>query len=196
MIKATLSSGKRLQVGQIAPDFTVQDVHNGSVALTARTSEYVLVAFLRYSGCPYCNLAVHRLSLEFPMLQANNCDVIAFMQSHAEDVETNIYGRHDLTPPFPIVADYEKHVFNQYGVESSKKIFWTGQMKTLPYWIESVGKHGWKQEKFTGDNFLVPAMFLVRVKDRRIMIARYGTSYYDHEAFTDLYETLNFGERL
>lgn len=147
---------------------------------------------MRYAGCPYCNLAIHRLSVEYPLLQQNDCDVVVFVQSEPDEIKKNIYDRHALKPPFPIIPDLAKRFYDQYGVQSSKKAFLTGQIKSLPYWLESVGKHGFKPGKLEGDYFLVPAMFLIRTKDQKIATARYGSSFYDHATFTDIYESLTF----
>ncbi len=182
--------------GQKAPSFKARDVYGHTVDLAGSKKDYVLVAFMRYAGCPYCNLAIHRLSVEYDMLQQNNCDVVVFVQSESDEIIKNIYNRHQLKPQFPIIPDMAKRFYDMYGVQSSKKMFWTGQIKTLPYWLESVGKHGFKQGKMEGDNFLVPAMFLVNAKTQKIVEARYGTSFYDYETFTNIYESLNFGEAL
>lgn len=192
--KAIQTVSKLLTDGQKAPDFTAKDVYGNTIDLDAFTGKYVLVAFMRYSGCPYCNLAVHRLSVEYAMLQQHKCDVVAFMQSAPNDILENIYQRHKLKPPFPIIADKTKKFYDLYHIRSSKRAFFTSQLRTIPYWVESVGKHEFRQGKLNGDHFLVPAMFLVRTKDHKIVKARYGTSYYDYEAFTDLYEVLNFGD--
>ena len=163
--------------------------------LSAFQKKYVLVAFMRYAGCPYCNLAIHRLSVEYPMLQQNGCDVVVFVQSTPDEIQKNIYGRHKLKPPFPIIPDLTKRFYDLYGVKSSKKAF-LKQFPILPFWLESVGKHGFKQGKLNGDHFLVPAMFLVDAKTQTIVEAKYGTSFYDHETFTDIYQALNFGEAI
>lgn len=179
-------------MGQTAPEFVATDVFGTSVDLAAFKGPYVLVAFMRYAGCPYCNLAIHRLSVEYPLLRREGCEVVVFVQSEIEEIKKNIYDRHELKPPFPIVPDMAKRFYKLYHVQSSFKAFVTGQIKSLPYWLESVGKHGFKPGKLEGDYFLVPALFLIRTKDQRILTARYGSSFYDHETFTNIYESLNF----
>jgi len=126
------------------------------------------------------------------MLQQNGCDVVVFVQSKRGEIVKNIYDRHKLTPPFPIIPDMAKRFYNTYSVRSSKRVFFMGQIKTLPFWLESVGKHGFKHGKIEGDYFLVPAMFLIRTKDLEIVSAKYGTSFYDDKTFTAIYESLTF----
>jgi peroxiredoxin Q/BCP len=181
-----------MRVGQSAPSFDTKDVYGHEVDLASFKKKYVLVAFMRYAGCPYCNLAIHRLSVEYPLLQQNGCDVVVFVQSDSDEIIKNIYGRHELKPPFPIVPDMAKRFYDLYGVKSSKMAFFPGQIKTLPFWLESVGKHGFKQGRLKGDHFLVPAMFLISTKTQQIATARYGSSFYDHETFTNIYESLTF----
>ncbi len=178
--------------GQLAPDFMAQDVYDMPVDLAGFAGKYVLVAFMRYAGCPYCNLAIHRLSIEYPLLQKNGCDVVVFVQSEPDEIIKNIYDRHKVRPPFPIIPDMAKKFYDLYGVQSSAKVA-AQQFKTLPYWLESVGKHGFKQGKLKGDYFLVPALFLISTKTHKVVTAKYGTSFYDHETFTNIYETLTFG---
>jgi peroxiredoxin len=181
-----------LKAGQKAPEFAAKDVYGHKVDLSVYDKPYVLVAFMRYAGCPYCNLAVHRLSVEYPLLQQNDCNVIVFVQSESSEIIKNIYDRHELKPPFPIIPDLAKYFYDIYGVQSSKRAFFQGQIAAVPYWLQSVGKHGFKPGKLEGDYFLVPAMFLVRTRDMQILNARYGSSYYDHAAFTPIYESLTF----
>ncbi len=58
-----------LKVNHIAPKFRVVDVFGRNINLTDYTEGYSLLVFLRYSGCPWCNLAIHRLSLEYERLK-------------------------------------------------------------------------------------------------------------------------------
>lgn len=181
-----------LRAGQPAPQLVAEDVFGNPFDLASCQEDYVLVAFMRYAGCPYCNLAIHRLSLEYKLLKESSCDVVVFVQSDAEEIKKNIYDRHEVKPPFPIIPDMAKRFYDLYHVQSSKRAFIPGQFKTLPYWLESVGKHGFKPGKLKGDYFLVPAMFLISTRTQKIVEARYGSSFYDHETFTSIYEALNF----
>jgi peroxiredoxin len=144
---------KRLiKVGQVAPDFAVQDVMGKKVTLSKQHPKSTLIVFLRYSGCPWCNLALHRLTMEYPLLKQNNCEVVAFIQSTAENVKENIYERHARKPPFSIVADEEKVIYKKYGVENSV-IAAARSITKIPYWVQAVRDHGYKQTTLDGDLF-------------------------------------------
>lgn len=174
-----------------SPDFMATDVYGKPVNLKKQRSKFVLVAFFRYAACPWCNLAIHRLTIEYPLLKESDCEVVAFIQSDKDSIKRNIYGRHDKTPPFPIIADPDMEVYKKFGVEKS----FTGTAKHItkfPYWLKSVRKYGFKQTEVDGSLFLVPATFLVHLPSGNIAHADYNASYYEDETFSPIYEQLQF----
>ncbi len=184
---------KKLSAGQPAPQFSVRDVLGKQVSSARPEARYILLVFLRYSGCPWCNLAIHRLTLEYPVLQENGCEVITFIQSPAQEVIDNIYARHARKPPFPIIADPDNKYYDLYEVKTS----YTAAVKSLrrvPFWLHSVKKHGYKQPRIDGNLFMVPASFLVSARTNKILKTSYGTDYYDSDAFMDIYESVFFKE--
>ena len=108
------SAPSKLVDGQMAPRFSAVDVMGKKTSLTHKNSRYVLLVFMRYSGCPWCNLAIHRLALEYPILQENGCEVITFIQSPASGIIKNIYERHARQPQFSIVADPDSKYYDLY----------------------------------------------------------------------------------
>jgi peroxiredoxin len=184
---------KRLVVGQQAPHFTIEDVDGQPVSLESQKQPYVLMAFLRYAGCPWCNLAIHRLALESKMLAQNDCGVVVFVQSTKEKVHENIHERHALRPDFPIVADPTKKIYRQYGVNSSFHAV-VRAINDIPAWVHAVKEHGFVQGKLDGDLFLAQALFLVSCKTNKIVQVLYGKSLYEHETFTPIYQSLIFKE--
>lgn len=182
---------KQLVVGARALGFSTTDVLGNNVSLHNDACAYTLLVFLRYAGCPWCNLTIHRLTLEYPMLQKQKCRVVAFVQSTSENIKANIYDRHEHRPPFPIIADVQRKYYDLYGVTTSK-LATAMSIKDIPYWLQSVYKLGFKQSDVDGDLFLVPAHFLVRSRDNKIVSSTYGSSFYENETFTKIYEPLIF----
>jgi peroxiredoxin len=184
---------KRLTVGHKAPDFTATDVDGNPVTLGTDPDGYTLLAFLRYAGCPWCNLAVHRLAMESKMLGKNNCNIIVFVQSTKEKVFENIHERHAIKPHFPVIADPHKRYYRQYGVNSSFHSV-VRAINDIPAWVHVVKGLTFTQGKIDGDLFLAQALFLVSSKTRNIVQALYGKSLYEHETFTPIYQSLIFKE--
>lgn len=183
----------RLLTGQKAPDFTAQDVSGNKVSLSALDHRYALLVFLRYSGCPWCNLAIHRLSLEYARFQDNDCSVVAFIQSEKAGVIDNIYGRHVVRPEFPIIADHQQKFYKLYGVRPSLTTA-ARSITKIPAWVHSVKAHGFKQTKIDGNLFMVPANFLVDSRTQTIIRADYSASFYDTDTFIDIYQSILFKE--
>lgn len=180
---------KKLSVGDKAPVIHAMDVKGKDVTLSKK--HYTLVTFLRYSGCQLCNMALQRLTLEHPLLKRSGCDVVAFVQSSQNNIEANIYDRHETTPTFPIVADLEGDWYSIYGVKTDLTALPKAAL-SLPKWLKAVQKSGFASETIDGSLFLVPALFVI---DQQGMIcyADYDANFYTHEQFTPIYELLTFG---
>jgi peroxiredoxin len=181
---------KRLTVGQRAPDFTAIDVDGDTVMIGSNPEKYVLLAFLRCAGCPWCNLAVHRLVMESKMLGENNCDIVVFAQSPAGQVLTNAHGHESV---FPIVADPHKQFYRQYGVNRRFRSV-VRAINDIPAWVHAFKGLNLPQNKLDGDLFLAQALFLVSCKTKKVVQALHGKSLYDHETFTPIYQSLIFRE--
>lgn len=179
---------KKLSVGDSAPVIHAMDVKGENVNLSA--NQFTLVTFLRYSGCQLCNMALQRLTLEHGLLQKSGCDVIAFVQSSQENIEDNIYERHETTPTFPIVADLKGDWYSIYGVPTDLTSI-PKAVLSLPKWLKAVQKSGFKTGTVDGSLFMVPALFIV---DKRgvVRYADYEANFYTHEQFTPIYELLTF----
>jgi peroxiredoxin Q/BCP len=183
----------KLKDGEAAPDFTATDMAGKKITLSKLKNRYVLLVFLRYAGCPWCNLAIHRLALEYPFFEENDCRVIAFIQSEKSAINENIYERHSVKPAFSIVADHAREFYELYGVGTS--ITRTVRSITkIPAWVHSVKHHGFKQTKIDGNLFIVPAAFIIDVRSQKIIKTGYGKDFYDEETFVDLYQSIMFNE--
>jgi peroxiredoxin len=182
-----------LSIGALAPNFTDNDVSGNHISLDAIESRYILLAFFRYSGCPWCNVAIHRLSLEYETLRQHGCEVVAFVQSEKQTIVENIYGRHVVKPAFSIIADHERRIYDLYGVKDSLSAAVRSVTK-IPIWLHSISKQGYKQRTIDGNLFLVPASFLIDGRSRKILQASYGSNFYETEAFMDIYKSVFFKE--
>lgn len=179
----------KLLEGQTAPGFTMTDVEGKTVALSDNPDSYILLCFLRYAGCPWCNLAVHALTMEREKLAAQNIQVIAFIQSAKEGIISYIYDRHPLKPTFPIIADPEGIVYDQYGIGPSfKAILWMANHQKA--WKQSVNEEGFKQGTVDGSLFLIPGSFLLRPHDRTIERAMYGIDISQKTSFDEVYQAV------
>ncbi len=182
---------KTLLKGNKAPQFEATDVLGKKVKLSDSKNKYTLLVFLRYAGCPFCNLALHRLALEQKHLSNSRCEVIAFIQSSKENIVKNIYERHKNKPEFSIISDQTEEYYKLYDVKTSVKAIIKSITK-IPYWIHSVKDLGFKQTTIDGNLLTVPAVFLISDGDQRIMKASYGSDFFDTDVFAEVYQQLVF----
>lgn len=181
----------KLKQGDKAPQFSTTDINGNQINLSDYADKKVMLAFFRYAGCPWCNLAIHRLTLEYEKLSSKGLHVIAIVQSKKENIMKNIMDRHTPQPPFPIIADPEKKLYNLYGVRPSLLKVIPSVME-IPAWLNSSTKHNFKQSTIDGSLLMVPAQFLITEKEQKIFKAHYGANFNDNISFVDLYDFLQF----
>ncbi len=164
----------RLLEGQQAPRFTSTDVKGQPITLDMYNGKYVLLSFFRYAGCPFCNLTLIKLIERYDNFASRGLQAIAFFQSDDDSINKYVAAKN---PPFPIVSDAEKIVYDQYGVESSR----LGGLKSLAHVPETAAamlKKEVVQGNIGGDTFLMPAQFII-APDKTIIKAHYGSDFAD-----------------
>jgi len=165
----------RLQAGQPASPFEVQDIFGRKISLPDFAGQKLMLSFFRYASCPLCNLRVHELILRYPAYRAGGLRVVAFFQSPPESIRKYV-GRQDA--PFPIIADPRRAVYRQYGVEAS----WLGWLAAAWWWHPRMivaNLKGYWPGKMEGSKALIPADFLIN-PDSTIHTAFYGATIADH----------------
>ncbi|MBC7707612.1 AhpC/TSA family protein [Polaromonas sp.] len=175
----------RLTAGQAAPNFNIVDVNGTPVALSNYAGKYVLVSFFRYAGCPFCNLTLIDLIERYKNFSDRGLQTVAFFQSDDESIAKYVAAKQ---PPFPVVADPQKVVYDMYKIESSK----VGALKSLaaaPKTIAAIARGKVAQGALNGDSFLMPAQFVIG-PDGTIVIAHYGTDFADKIPLLDIEETI------
>ncbi len=181
-----------LSVGDNAPNFNVTTVEGKKINLEDYSSKYLLVAFLRYAGCPWCNLAVHRLTMEQKILRDSDCEILVFIQSNSNNIEQNIIKRHKVTPQFPIIADQEMKIYKKYFIKPSAAKTLKYAIKNVPIWVQAVFKEGYKQTTVDGSMFIVPAAFLISRGTQKIVSINYDADLYEHQSMTKIYDSIAY----
>lgn len=183
---------KKLKPGQQAPYFEKRDSLGNLIKLSDYEHKKLLLSFFRYAGCPWCNLALHRLVLQYPKYQELGLSIVVFIQSSPENIQKNIYDRHNPVPPFPVIADPKREVYDLYGVNESLGAA-VKSIRKAPAWLRSHLGNGYKQTTIDGSMTLVPAQFLIGQYNLRIYKIHYGVDYFDHLSLGEILEFAQFG---
>lgn len=178
----------KIEVGQLARRFKVDDIYGNPITLDDYAGKKLLLAFFRHAACPLCNLRVHQLIQNFPNLQNEGLNILAFFESSKDMIQKYVGQQH---APFPIVADSEKAFYRLYGVESS----WTGTLRGLLRFSDfsNAAKAGLMFFHPHNDVTVLPADFLIG-PDLVIQTAYYGKDIGDHLPIEEIYHFVGVGE--
>lgn len=165
----------RLKPGEKAPHFETVGVKGEQISLKELAGYKVLLCFFRYAGCPFCQLTVRKLMINYQAWHGQGLRIVAFFQSESPSV---LKYPGEFTPQFPLVADPNGQIYNQYGIESSVMgIVKTGIQLNRVYRV--LFKERVKQGKIDGDFFLMPGYFFLN-PDLTIQKSYYSDSLFNN----------------
>lgn len=111
--RASEQASTKLQVGQLAPDFTLLDQSGASHHLAAYRGRWVLVYFYPKDDTPGCTKEACGLRDRFAQFRKLKAVVLGIS---ADSVESHKKFADKFTLPFPLLADTQKQVVQAYGV--------------------------------------------------------------------------------
>ena len=110
---ARTGGGTRIRAGDRLPPRELVTIHGRHIRIPD-TRRMVHLQFRRFAGCPVCKLHLRSIAQRHDeLVQAGILEVAVFHSS----VET--MRRHDHALPFALVADPEKRLYQEFGVEAS-----------------------------------------------------------------------------
>ncbi|MFW8591056.1 thioredoxin-dependent thiol peroxidase [Glaciecola sp. 2405UD65-10] len=107
-----------IEVGQAAPDFTLNDQDNNAVTLSGLKGKKVLLYFYPRASTPGCTVQAQGLRDTKAELDAHNVVVLGLSPDTPKKL-TNFINKQDLN--FSLLADEEHEVCEKYGVWQLKK---------------------------------------------------------------------------
>jgi peroxiredoxin len=165
---------QRLAAGTIAPDFVFDTPWKKGQKLSGFTKKGTTVLmFLRYMGCPICQMKIAELKRQFPLFKERGVSLLVVLQSTPENITPMIS---EKEMPFVIVCDPQERLFTLYGVKPGS-IFGYVTPTTIVRAIRAVGK-GFKHGKYEGNEKQLPATFIID-KNGTVAYAHYGKNVAD-----------------
>jgi len=149
----------RLKENSQAKDFEVKDVFGKPISLEMYKGKRLLLSFLRFTGCPVCNLHVYNLLQRKNEIDKKNLVIIFVFESNTETLKSYIKNEN---LPFTFVSDPEQTLYNKYAVEKSwrKLIKWGLTYKGLSNGVKGYLKFN-KFSSMKGSSNRVEAEFLI-----------------------------------
>lgn len=178
-MQGTAVTPGRVQVGQPAKRFAAADLAGRPIALEDYYGQKILLAFLRSATCPLCNARLWYLTQRYSRLKAQGLEVIAILESTPE--VTREYTMR-IAPPFPIIPDNSKALFQLYGVRSSRAGI-RGMLRLSDYLFAWM--HGHHRLVSDGDLAQLPADILIG-PDLVVRKTHYGKDIGDYLPLRDV----------
>lgn len=157
---------QRIEVGDVIATHQLTDIHGNPVRIPDPDG-LMHLQFRRFAGCPICNLHLKSIAGRHDEIVAAGVREVAVFHSSAEAMR-----EYQAELPFTTVADPDKELYREFGVESSPKALLSPKA-----WL--AGARGMKGQSMRGAAGLgeghtgLPADFLIG-SDGRVLAAKYG----------------------
>jgi peroxiredoxin Q/BCP len=128
-----------LTAGQIAPDFEAQDQNGNTIKLSDYRGKKVALYFYPKDDTPGCTAQACNLRDNYDALLAKGVQVIGVS---IDSVASHKKFADKFQLPFPLIADVEQKIVNDYGVWKEKNMYGKKYMGTMreTFLIDADGK--------------------------------------------------------
>lgn len=176
----------RIKVGDNAPNFVFETPWRSSQDFYETVNHQdTLFVFLRYHGCPVCQMEMANLKRDIELFNQKEARVFVFLQS---STATLIPLLKEGDWPFDIVCDPKGTIFQLYAAEPGgilKYLHPAGLMAAL-----KATSRGFMHKKFEGKETQLPAAFVIK-SDKTIKYVYYGKNISDVPKPSALAENLD-----
>ncbi|WP_435057182.1 peroxiredoxin-like family protein [Streptomyces sp. bgisy060] len=176
----------RLEPGRSVPARTLAPVLGDPLALPD-PEHPTHVQFRRFAGCPVCNLHLRSVVLRHEEIERAGIRELVLFHSPAEELREHVEHL-----PFPVVADPDRRLYAEFGVESHRRALL--DPRAWPAVVRAVLRSAWRllrgRERPPATNqpngrLGLPADFLI-APDGRIAALKYGEHVYDQWSVDEL----------
>jgi peroxiredoxin len=174
--------------GDLVPHHTLTTITGATVDVPA-LGHMVHLQFRRFAGCPVCNLHLQSfVRREAEVAAAGVTEVVLFHSDAAE------LARHARDLPFAVVADPDKRLYAEFGVESSPRALvhprvWWPILRAVGHSLVAIVRRRQAPPPLVprGGRFGLPADILV-AEDGRVLASHYGAHADDQWSVDEVLE--------
>lgn len=143
----------------------------------------VHLQFRRFAGCPVCNLHLRSFVARHAEIEAAGVREVVVFHSPGEELL-----EHAGDLPFAVIADPDKHLYREYGIESSPRALlhpraWPGIVRAIATALRRGDKHPSRQ--VVGGRLGLPGDFLI-APDGRTLASKRGVHANDQWSVDEL----------
>ena len=166
----------RLNVGEQIQEFTFDTPFEKGRSLeeTVRKATKTALLFLRYYGCPVCQVDIRQLAKNYERITEDEGQLLIVLQSTPETISSQL-NRYDL--PFEIICDPEQKLYHAFEIKPAESIVAMVDIKTVLKLAK--GKvSGLKHGTYEGNEQQLPAAFVMD-RERRLSYVHYAKTLSD-----------------
>jgi peroxiredoxin len=167
----------KLSAGDQFPDFPVHTAKEADLKTSELLKKTKKTVFwvLRYVGCTSCRYDIHVIKERYAEFTALDAQVLVVLQSPPETIKADLTGDE---VPYDIISDPEQRFYKRFAIESADTK--EGLRPTDPADVEKakarsekIKASGFVHGKFEGDEFQLPALFIVDAGGK-VLFSHYG----------------------
>ena len=169
----------RLQPGSAVSARELPSVTGPAIPLPDR-EHLIHLQFRRFAGCPVCNLHLRSIVTRHAEIEAAGIREVVVFHSPAEELAEHAAGL-----PFALIADPDKKLYVEFGVESAPRALLTPRVwgtivraVARSLWAIVRGREHGPALRVHGGRLGLPADFLI-APDGRVIACKYGEHAYD-----------------
>jgi hypothetical protein len=154
----------------------------------------VHLQFRRFAGCPVCNLHLRSVVRRHAEIEAAGVREVVVFHSPADELREHVVGL-----PFAVVADPDKRLYREFGVESAPRALldpraWAPIVRAVARsaWAVGRGRERLPARTPHGGRTGLPADFLVDPAGR-VLAVKYGEHAYDQWSVDELLALVTAG---
>ncbi len=168
----------KIKAGETIPTLQLADLHSTAVPIPNPKAKWVHLQFRRFAGCPICNLHLHEFVARNAELQAAGIQEVVVFHSPRESLLP-----YQGNFPFAVIADPEKKLYRQFGVDSS--VFAILDVRAWPAMLKGMSAADKPKGDPEGGALGRPADFLI-APDGKVVASHYGRHAYDQWSVDEL----------
>ncbi len=163
----------RVGVGDILPDFSFATPFRAEGKLSDVTGQggTTLLLFLRYYGCPLCQLDLHELAASYEKIKEAGGRALVVLQSDAKALAGKL-SPEDL--PYEIICDPEGELYRAFRILPARSMLMLADEATMKK-IGAAAEAGYTHGAYEGNELQLPAAFAL-TSDRVVTACHYGTA--------------------
>jgi peroxiredoxin len=176
----------KIRPGEMIAPRQLVTIHGKTVSLPD-DQQLIHLHFRRFAGCPVCNLHLHSVIQRHADIQAAGIREVVFFHSNADELL-----RHAADLPFAVIADPDKRLYAEFGVEASPRALldWQVWLPIIRGVARTLVRVIRKQARTPdanphGGRLGLPADFLSN-NEGRVLACKYGAHAYDQWPVAEL----------